>query len=265
MNPRFTDEDRKNICKDALFLFSLRNPKNILNQQKLRETHLNGNPVARIKSKTSNGLRQVSNNAHYDSECVPSITYLCVDARVALTGSNICPEWGLFNGSIGTVKDIVFDKNKSPNRDDLPAYVLVEFAVYQGPVFDPKNPKVIPIVPIEVPCNQPECGCKREFVPLKLSFAKTCHTFQGQNVGPVADGQPPNAIQTIVCDPGTCQFEGKNPGLFYTILSRVTSLGDYGDNLPESDRFKNSAIYFIGQNMNKNRIRNITLQANGLP
>ena len=184
---------------------------------------------------------------------------------MALTGSNICPEWGLFNGSVGTVKDIVFVKGEPPNRDAYPAYVLVEFAAYQGPFFGPKNSKVIPLVPITVPCNVANCGCSRKFVPLKMSFAKTCHPFQGQNVGPVAEGQHPNGIQSIICDPDMRHFEGENPGPFYTILSCVTSLGDYGDDTPEDSKFKNSAIYVIGDNMNKLRIRNITLQSNGTP
>ena len=105
----------------------------------------------------------------------------------------------MFNGSVGSVVDIIFEKGESPNRDDLLAYVLVEFAVYQGPVFDPKKLKVIPIVPITAPCNVVDCGCTHKFIPLKLCFAKTYH-FPRSNIGPVAEGQPPNAIQTIICE-----------------------------------------------------------------
>ena len=32
------------------------------------------------------------------------------------------------------------------------------------------------------------------FYLLQLAFGKTVHTFQGQNAGPVAPGQPPNAV-----------------------------------------------------------------------
>ena len=96
----------------------------------------------------------------------------------------------------------------------------------------------------------------REFLPLKLSFGKTIHTFQGASVGPVSPGQPPNAIKSVICDPGTRTFEGINPGLFYTLLSRVTTLGT------DKDR-TSSAIFFMGNDMNKARIKNITMTDDG--
>ena len=96
----------------------------------------------------------------------------------------------------------------------------------------------------------------REFLPLKLAFGKTIHTFQGASVGPVAPGQPPNAIEAVICNPGTRKFEGICPGLFYTLLSRLTTLGT-------EDEKTSSAMYFIGEDMNKNRIRNTTSKDNG--
>lgn len=264
MNPHFSDEDRKSICKDALFLFANKKPKRLLNKQKLIESHSEKHPVARIKSKTLSAKRRiVANNHHYDNESTPASTSICVGATVALTGTNICPEWGLFNGSIGTVIDIIFRPHTSPNNNDLPAYILVDFALYRGPSIDPENPTYVPIVPITAYCNKQDCSCNRTFIPLKLAFAKTCHTFQGQSAGPVAPGQPPNPIKRIICDPGTKKFEGQNIGLFYTILSRVTSLGQCTHDTPISQRYKDSAIYFIGSNMNRSRITNLTRQANG--
>jgi hypothetical protein len=38
-------------------------------------------------------------------------------------------------------------------------------------------------------------------------------------------------IQSIVVDPGNRGFEGNNPGLFYTLASRGTTLGVESDNL----------------------------------
>ena len=85
---------------------------------------------------------------------------------------------------------------------------------------------------------------------------------QGQSAGPVDKDQPPNPIKRIICDPGTRQFEGQNIGLFYTVLSRATTLGD-NETCPEHEKYKNLVIYFIGSNMNKSRITNITRQQNG--
>ena len=91
---------------------------------------------------------------------------------------------------------------------------------------------------------------------MRLAFAKTIHTFQGQNAGPVGPGQTPKAIQKLVCDPGTRRFEGKCVGLFYTLLSRVTTLGSPDDKM-------SSAIYFTGTNMNTERVLNITQNEKG--
>ena len=98
--------------------------------------------------------------------------------------------------------------------------------------------------------------CCRTYIPLRLAFAQTIHTFQGQNAGPVEPGQTPNAIQKLVCDPGTRRFEGNCIGLFYTLFSRVTTFGN------PLDKFS-SAIYFTGTNMSINKVQNITLTEKG--
>ena len=87
---------------------------------------------------------------------------------------------------------------------------------------------------------------------MRLAFAQTIHTFQGQNAGPVEPGQTPNAVQKLVCVLGTRRFEGTCVGLFYTFLSRVTTLGNPDDKM-------SSAIYFTGPNMNPGRVLNITM------
>ena len=261
MSSHFSDQDRDTLTKDALFLFANKHPRDIFNKIKLQETHSPTNPVARIKAITKKKGTIVQNDSHYD-ESVPPATNLCRGARVSITGCNIMPSWGLYNGSIGTVLDIVYEEGQSPRTGTMPLYVLVDFPNYRGPPFDSKNPTVVPIVSVSVTCNH-HCCCTREFIPLTLAFGKTVHTFQGQNAGPVDPGRPPNAVQRIICDPGTRAFEGICVGLFYTILSRATTLGHIDISDPVNIRFKDSAIYFFGSNMNKARIRNITNQLNG--
>jgi hypothetical protein len=261
-NKIFTDGEKQQIDKQALYLFANREPRDRMNVLKLRQCHSETNPVAKIKAHTTDGAGDIrcAKNQHYDKESQPVAINICREARVQLTGRNVCPEWGLFNGSLGTVKDIVFEVNQSPNQGDLPLYVMVEFDMYCGPVFCKDNPRLVPISAVETVCplyGNPRC-CKRRFIPLKLAFGKTVHTFQGANVGPVGEGQPPNAIQCIVCDPGTTDFEGHNIGLFYTILSRITSFGD------ESDKMT-SSIYFTGTNMNASRVENLFTKTTGKP
>ena len=89
---------------------------------------------------------------------------------------------------------------------------------------------------------------------MRLAFNQTIHTFQGQNAGPIEPEQPPNAIQKLVYEPGT--RKGICEGLFYTILSRVTTFGN------PLDKFS-LAIYFTGTNMNTKRVLNITQNEKG--
>jgi len=53
----------------------------------------------------------------------------------------------------------------------------------------------------------------------------------------------------FLCDPDGGKFESSALGLFYTAVSRATTLGD--------EDGMNSAIYFMGEHMNEERIRRI--------
>ena len=252
MGPQFTEEDRKLLANEALFLFATKQPRNVFNRIRLQETHSAENPVARVKSITTKKGVIVSNNAHYDESTPPSTT-ICREAQVSISGCNIMPSWGLFNGSLGTVKDIVYKCSESPNNGQLPEYVLVVFPTCCGPPFNLLYPKAVPIVPVSVMCTK-SCCCTRLFLPLTLSFGRTVHTYQGQNAGPVDPGRPPNPVQRIICDPGTRSFEGRSIGLFYTILSRATSIGSFSSENASYEKITDSAIYFFGKNMNQARI-----------
>ena len=93
--------------------------------------------------------------------------------------------------------------------------------------------------------------CSRLYMPLAVSFVKTIHSFQGASVGNTQPGRPDNAYHRLVGDPGTRKFEANNPELFYTLLSRATTLGEEGK--PET-----SAIFFKETNMSRERIEKIT-------
>jgi hypothetical protein len=79
------------------------------------------------------------------------------------------------------------------------------------------------------------------------------HKFQGQSAGEVEAGKAPNATPVIVCDPDIKQVEGRSTGFFYTMLSRATTFGD--------ESGLNSAIYFIGSNLTKERLQRLTLRS----
>jgi hypothetical protein len=187
--------------------------------------------------------------SHYKPDCLPPRVNLCKTANVQLTGCSPIPSWGLYHRSKDTVIDIIFAPDQSPNNNNLPLYVLVDFPQYCGPAFDPQYPTYICIAPITMPYKFQHC-CFRTYLPLRLAYAQNVHTFQGQNAGPTKP-EPPNFISCIICDPGARFFQSKCIGLFYSLLSRITSLGN------NEGKFS-SDIYFIGDNMTPAHMLDIT-------
>ena len=134
--PHFSEEEKKKILENpqTLFLYSTNEGVDKCNETKLHEQHSSINPVAFIKaqSKNKHGATISNNSKHFRDDNVLSTTMLCRGAKVHLYGKNLKPEWGLYNGSIGKVVDIVYQKGCSPNTNDLPQYTLVEFPQYKG-------------------------------------------------------------------------------------------------------------------------------------
>jgi hypothetical protein len=58
-------------------------------------------------------------------------TMLCCEAMVEIVKANIEPKWGLYNGAIGTVVDIVYHQGENPNSGHLPKVVVVDFKHYR--------------------------------------------------------------------------------------------------------------------------------------
>jgi hypothetical protein len=107
----------------------------------------------------------------------------------------------------------------------------------------------VPAPPIQISCKK-HC-CTYKYTPLSTAYARTGHTFQGQNVG------PNHPIPFVVVNPGKKSMELLCPGLLYMFISRATTIGT------PQNRFK-SAIFFCSNNMNKARISNITQTKNGM-
>jgi hypothetical protein len=68
----------------------------------------------------------------------------------------------------------------------------------------------------------------------------------------VDEGKVKNQYEVLICDPDEHKYEGKFMGLFYTAISRATTLGD--------DTGLNSAIYFTGPQFKEERFRNLGKQ-----
>ena len=65
------------------------------------------------------------------------------------------PQFGLFNGAIGTVVDIIYETDKTP-KDSFPQVVMVEFPKYTGPAYMSSHKTIVPLIPVE---RWLDCGC----------------------------------------------------------------------------------------------------------
>jgi len=130
----------------SVFLYYRNAPRIVKNLELLIANSSSHNPVAICKVQ-SQGRKAAGMGikAHFrkrENEDNAKSCMLCVNAKVALDGRNFCPQWGLHNGAVGTVKEIVFGEGKDPNNGDLPEYVVVDFPQYCGPTWDENNKKV---------------------------------------------------------------------------------------------------------------------------
>ncbi len=91
---------------------------------------------------------------------------LCKNARVMLT-RNLWTEAGLCNGTMGTVKHILY--NKSQNPPDLPVIVVVQFDEnYIGPSICEDTPRSVPIPPVTNTSDSLGYCYERQQLPLRL-------------------------------------------------------------------------------------------------
>ena len=119
------------------------NHKNLMKLINLSKT--SGQPVAKLgcQWRSTRTLATGPNSvfrSHFEKQTNLVIhTDLCVGATVAISGQNIVPEVGLYNGARGTIVDFIYDSVCGPNdkqNDHLPKAIIVDF-----PGFKHKNVK----------------------------------------------------------------------------------------------------------------------------
>jgi ATP-dependent DNA helicase PIF1 len=118
-----------------------------------------------------------------DTDNLPADLLISIGAGVMLT-ANLWTEYGLVNGSIGTVEDIVWDAGLDLSVSFL-SVLLVCFLEYPGPDFLSYPSKVIPIFPVtyQFEFKGDMCTCM-QFL-LQLVYALTVHKSQGLTLSQV--------------------------------------------------------------------------------
>ena len=138
---KYSDTEIKTLAKDALFILANKDPVHEYNLKSLKDISSTENPVAIIKSATSQSTKK-GVDSHFVGSSSPKTVLLCNNAQVNIAGKNFNPSWGLFNGAMGSIHAIVYAEDKSPNEGHQPLYVVVCFENYCGPVWNINDPKV---------------------------------------------------------------------------------------------------------------------------
>lgn len=134
---------------NVMYLCYKNDDRILINNEKLRQISKDKNiPIARIDCHYTS-TREFPALGHFRNIGYVPHCDICVGAKVSLDQTNIIPEMGLFNGSLGTVVEILYNTREGPNNKQgyhLPEYVIVDFPQFipsMGlPVWDKNNPTV---------------------------------------------------------------------------------------------------------------------------
>jgi len=266
-----------------LWVFAENKDKRKKNCEKLQETTRKYDvPLARMhchyeSTHAHHGVTK-ANASHFKNVDYVSESHLCVNARAMIT-VNFIPEIGLYNGAVGTVVEIYYDKPEGPNDKQhyhLPKYVVMDMPQIKLPKgyepWDKNNPTVststkcndslpteltiplllqhfpIPMKVLNCAHNRKNACCKVHFCPIVPAWAITIHKCQGMEAG-LGDNE---AINRIIIECGQRSAEGTNAGLLYVAVSRGKSLGSMSTTNPHPT---DSPIYFHGDKMCLDRVR----------
>ena len=131
----------------TFFVYANNEPRKSKNMAKLKETSEKYKvPVARLnchyESNKPNNPARLAERHHFKNENYQDLVEICLHSRVSLT-DNFIPEIGLFNGSRGTVVEMMFNHAEGPNDNQhrhLPEYVVVDFPLLALPEgYEPWN------------------------------------------------------------------------------------------------------------------------------
>jgi ATP-dependent DNA helicase PIF1 len=195
----------KDKFKDSTLVLPTWDDVDAVNMEKLRSLNC---PIAKIKAVHTGGSE--AKNADSDTaKGLESQLLLAKGACIMLT-ANLWTKFGLVNGSIGYVQDIIFEKEGPPY---LPSVIFIKFDNYQGPTIRTLDGiEVVPIIPVQRSWESKKGQiCSRLQFPICLAWALTTHKSQGLTIKRATVGL------------GKKEFAA---GLSFVAISRVRSLED---------------------------------------
>ena len=213
--------DERRSFAPAIRLYPTKSMVNAFNLDRLRQLDV---PVLRIKA--INKGTGASDADMEDAGRLEKELFLCRYARVMLT-YNLNIGQGLVNGSMGTIFAFLWNEGVQNPRDTMPAYVLINFDGYTGPMaVDIDGTFYVPIAPRMQQFDVQSKVCQRTQFPLMLSAAVTIHKSQGMTLD--------KAVLNLTDKDHT-------PGLTYVAISRVRRINDLAfEGALHYDRFPRS-------------------------
>jgi ATP-dependent DNA helicase PIF1 len=104
--------------------------------------------------------------------------YYSLGSRVMLS-VNLWTDNGLVNGSLGTIRDIVWEEGKDPSKH-LPLTITAEFGSYNGPFFE--DTRTVPIFSATTRFEYKNHDCERTQLPLVVAYAISIHKSRGMTL-----------------------------------------------------------------------------------
>ena len=140
-------------------------------------------PIMRIQAE-HDGLPRKRSSDKSAEACgeLENTLYISKESKVMLR-RNLATQCGLVNGSVGFVKEIVYENEHDPRKFSLPIAVIVEFESYTGAPFfhGDSRRKWVPLRPQKQDINRSEETYRRQF-SICLAYAITGHKSQGMTI-----------------------------------------------------------------------------------
>jgi hypothetical protein len=195
--------------EDAIRIYALKDDVKAFNHYRLQQLR---RPVLLVIASHTGGSAAEDANTDEGGNLHKDIL-ISINARIMLR-ENLWVERILFNGSMGTVRDIVWEVGADYEKDP-PLALLIDFDDYDQSapslVTDPESGRVlVPIFRVKRDWVKGTVHCTRTQFPLAIAYAITIHKSQGLSV------------DRAVLNPG--KKKDFAPGLSYVAISRVRSL-----------------------------------------